>query len=383
MRGWIGHVVAALASAMSMSVVARFAARVDPSMPYRRFPAPRIEDPNPVVFAGIAVVLAGLIAMRRWPRVGFGVVAAGLITYGLADAPAFGMFVPLSVGAAVLVARTGLPAACPLLALVPVATWSAFWNRPALGATDWSTWVSVLTSTVWTLLPALAVWVIGTRRRVAARERADALERAASDERLRLAREIHDVVGHSLSMISLQSGVALRVLDSDPGQARASLEAIRGASKDALGELRHTLGVFRGDEVPRAPTPTLAALPGLVEDVRAGGVRVLLSPLPSADGLGAAEQTAAYRIVQESLTNAVRHAPGQPVAVRITREGGALVVRVTNDLSAPAPAEPISEGGGLRGMRERVHALGGTLDVTRGDGAFMVTATLPPTDAEP
>ncbi|MFZ2751019.1 MAG: ATP-binding protein, partial [Propioniciclava sp.] len=153
----------------------------------------------------------------------------------------------------------------------------------------------------------------------------------------------------------------------------------------ALAELRHTLGVFRGDagafeadDAPRAPTPTIPAIAALVDDVRAGGVAVTLSPLPDAVGIGAAEQAAAYRIVQEALTNAVRHAAGEPVSVGIRRDPSTLVITVVNSLAAGA-ATPVIEGGGLRGMRERVVALGGTLEVERRPASFVVTAALPGT----
>ncbi|QIK72095.1 sensor histidine kinase [Propioniciclava coleopterorum] len=385
MRAWIGHLVAAAASVVTMGATAKLATRIDLGMPHQRPTiGPPDTEPLPLLLTGgIWVAAAGLLLLRVRPRLGFTMVCAGLVLYGLTGGPGFGMFVPASVGAALLVARSGLRSAAPFLALVPLALWSPDWTREALGTGDLNTWRGVVTGTVWALLPALAVSVVASRRQAAARERADALERAASDERLRLAREIHDVVGHSLSMISLQSAVALRVLDADPGQARASLEAIRGASKDALAELRHTLGVFRGDEdVPRAPTPTLAAVARLVADVRASGVTVDLAPLPDADGLGAAEQAAAYRIVQESLTNAVRHAPGRAVSVRVERGPTGLDLRIVNDLSPDAAADaPLSEGGGLRGMRERATALGGTFRASREGGRFVVAATLP-TDQE-
>lgn len=382
MRGWLIHVVAAVASAGAMLVSLRALSPVDRSMPHGRPVGPDPSGPPPLQFvAPILLVALAMVAMRRWPRAGFVALAVGLIGYGVAGGPSFGMGVPAALGAALLVHRAGLRAAAWWLLLVPLALWSSDWDAAALGLADARTWLGVLTGTVWLLFPAGVVTFIGYRRRAADREHADALERAASDERLRLAREIHDVVGHSLSMISLQSAVALRVLDADPAQARASLEAIRGASKDALGELRHTLGVFRGDEeAPRAPTPTLAAIATLVADVRAGGVAVELAPLPDAAGLGAAEQAAAYRIVQESLTNAVRHAPGHAPSVRLARGPRGLAIHVANTLPGGVDA-PLVEGGGLRGMRERADALGGTFAAGRDGGRFVVTATLPGTPA--
>lgn len=380
---WAGHVLAALIAGVSMIGVAT----VGVHMQFRRsFPGEgRSAALDPRMVACAVLVAAALVAMRRWPRVGFLTAAAGLIGYGLVGGPYMGLYLPAALATSVLVGRLGLRAAAPYFVAVPVMVACAGFASKEIDTEDLSTWRILFSGTIWTLLPALGVAVLSSRRQAALRERADALERAAANERLRLAREIHDVVGHSLSMISLQSGVALRVLDNDPAQVKASLEAIRGASKDALAELRHTLGVFRGDagafeadDAPRAPTPTIPAIAALVDDVRAGGVAVTLSPLPDAVGIGAAEQAAAYRIVQEALTNAVRHAAGEPVSVGIRRDPSTLVITVVNSLAAGA-ATPVIEGGGLRGMRERVVALGGTLEVERRPASFVVTAALPRT----
>ena len=193
-----------------------------------------------------------------------------------------------------------------------------------------------------------------------------------------MARDIHDVVGHSLSMISLQSGVALHVLESDPAQVRASLEAIRESSRSSLAELRQTLGVFRKPDEggPLVPTATLADVPALVESVRAGGREVgLLLAADASRGVPAAVQTVAYRVVQEGLTNVVRHAAGASAVVSIERRPEVLVVGVRDD--GPARQAPV-EGNGLRGMRERVEAVGGTLGIgVRPEGGLAVLATLP------
>lgn len=377
MRGRLIHLVAAVASAGAMLISLRLRWPIDRSIP-RGWPPDHAPGPAPTeVLVSILILCLALVAMRRWPRLGFGVAMAGVIAYGALGGPSFGMGMPVALATALLVLGVGLRTAAWWLPLVPVALWSAHWDAPALGLSDARMWLGLLTGTVWSLLPAGLVAFITYRRRAGAREQAAALERAAADERLRLAREIHDMVGHSLSMISLQSAVALRVLDADPTQARSSLEAIRGASKEALGELRHTLGVFRGEgEFPRAPTPTLPAITALVAEVRAGGMAIELAPLPESSGLGAAEQATAYRIVQESLTNAVRHARGRPVRVRVTRGPYDLAIHVSNDLPEGVEA-PLVEGGGLRGMRERIEALGGTFSAVRTSGRFEVVASLP------
>lgn len=379
---WIGHVVAGMASAASLIGAARLGTRGMVG-PRGRLGPMMLEPLDPRLGVAALIVAVSIVAMRRWPRVAYVVAALALLGYGVVGGPAGGLYLPTVVITSLLVGRLGLRDAAVYLVAVPVVVGGAGLTSKELLADDLRSWWLLISGIVWALLPALGVAVLDSRKRAARREHEDALERAAANERLRLAREIHDVVGHSLSMISLQSGVALRVLDNDPAQVRASLEAIRGASKDALTELRHTLGVFRGDGVrsdvddaPRTPTPTIPALGRLVDEVSAGGVRVTLAPLPDASGIGAAEQAVTFRIVQEALTNAVRHAPGQPVSVGVRREPDSLIITVENALPTGDPA-PVVEGSGLRGMRERVSALGGTLVVQRRPASFVVTATLP------
>lgn len=338
-------------------------------------PAELLTPFTPAAVATLVVVAGGIILLRSKPLAGFLVGVAGMVAYGALGGPSFGTFAAALVLSIGLLRRRGLTRTAPWLPLLLLALWATWWDAPGLGLTDWAMWSSIGSEFLWVLVPTLLVALGMGRREARTRERDEAIERAASDERLRLAREIHDVVGHSLSMISLQSGVALRVLDADPAQARASLEAIRSSSKDALAELRQTLGVFRGDEeTPLAPTPTLAAIPTLVAEVRAGGVRVELDPLPNPDVAGAAVQAVAFRVVQEGLTNAIRYAPRAVARVSVSSTPAGLTVRVADD---GAPVGSITEGGGLRGMRERVEALGGTLVAGPTPDGFVIEAHLP------
>jgi signal transduction histidine kinase len=218
-------------------------------------------------------------------------------------------------------------------------------------------------------------------RRAMAEER----RRQASDERLRMARELHDVLAHNISLINVQAGVALHLMDGDPEQARTALTAIKRASKDTLGELRAALGVLRGDgddAAPRSPTPGLAQLPELIEQVRAAGHPVVtdLADLPE---LPAPVQLAAFRVVQEALTNVRRHAGTATATVTMRYDGGELTVRVDDDgrTGAGTGTQHGTEqgaGSGIAGMRERATALGGTLHAAhRPDGGFRVEARLP------
>jgi signal transduction histidine kinase len=249
------------------------------------------------------------------------------------------------------------------------------------GASVLAPWLGVL------LLGVLAVVAAGSavRNRYSAlratRERFEAeARRRAEEERLRVAREVHDVVAHSLAMINVQAGVAAHVADRRPEQARQALLAIKEASRTALVDLRATLGVLRSGE-DRAPAPSLGRMAELLDQVRAGGLRVDVDGEPGE--LPAPVDVAGYRILQESLTNAVRHARGATgVTVRWTRAGDRLELLVSDDgepVTAVAAVAAVADGGsGLRGMRERAEALGGRLDAGPAQGGgFEVRAVLP------
>ncbi|MQA94101.1 MAG: sensor histidine kinase [Streptosporangiales bacterium] len=231
-----------------------------------------------------------------------------------------------------------------------------------------------------------AVGMLVRTRRWSVRERyEDEQRRRAYEERLTVAREVHDVVGHGLAVINMQAGVALHVLDRRPEQARVALEAIKAASKDSLEELRGTLAVFRSqdgeggsEEAPRRPPPGLHRLDALGEAMAASGLQVSITVVGDRPEVPAAVDLAAYRIVQESLTNVLKHAGPATAGVRVTYEPGAVAVEVTDDGQARL-GDTISGGGhGLTGMRERAAAVGGTLEAgPRPAGGFAVRARLP------
>ncbi|HEY1575317.1 MAG TPA: sensor histidine kinase [Pseudonocardiaceae bacterium] len=196
----------------------------------------------------------------------------------------------------------------------------------------------------------------------------------AEEQRLRIAREVHDVVAHSLAMINVQAGVAAHVADRRPDEAKAALLAIKDASRAALTDLRATLGVLRsGDE--RTPTPGLGRLPDLVATAAGAGITVITEGDPGP--LPAPVDVAAYRILQECLTNVVRHASSaDTVTVRLGRTEGDLEITVSDN--GKTVRQDTNGGNGLRGMVERAHALGG--DVAAGpsaSGGFQVRARLP------
>ncbi|MFJ9036836.1 sensor histidine kinase [Streptomyces sp. NPDC102406] len=227
---------------------------------------------------------------------------------------------------------------------------------------------------------------VGERRESLRRVIEQTAERAKVEERLRIARDIHDVVTHSVGLIAVKAGVANHVIDSRPQEAREALVVIEDVSRKALRDMRATLKLLRdGDRAVPAPqelrpVPGLGDLPALVSTAEAAGVRVeLRAHCPQQPPETVA--TSAYRIVQEALTNVVKHAAPTVCRVRLVAQDGVLAVDIADDGPAPAAAHrPAVPGGGLGlvGMRERAAAHGGSLTAgPRPDGGFQVAATLP------
>ncbi|MCC9310139.1 sensor histidine kinase [Kitasatospora sp. RB6PN24] len=234
------------------------------------------------------------------------------------------------------------------------------------------------------LLAAVAELLRFRYERIAAHRAAEeaAARRRADEERLRMARELHDILAHSISLIHVQAGVALELIDERPEQARSALVTIKAASKEALGEVRQVLGELRGPgtAAPRRPAPGLDRLPELVEQAAHAGLTVTVTTSGTARALPAGAGLAAFRIVQEALTNVIRHSAARRAEVLLdwTQPAG-LTVRVDDPGPAakPEPAEPPGGGNGLAGMRERAEALGGTLAAGPHRGGFRVLARLP------
>ncbi|MEV4510095.1 sensor histidine kinase [Dactylosporangium sp. NPDC049525] len=217
-----------------------------------------------------------------------------------------------------------------------------------------------------------------------ARQAGRAAERAAKQERDRIAREIHDVVAHSLSIIAVQAGAAEALIDVSPDAAREHIGAARRTAREALGEMRHVLEVTRDGESTDGrllPQPTLERVPDLVEEVRAAGLPVTLTVEGERGAIPAGLDLAAFRIVQEALTNARRHAGGAPTSVRIGYDDTGIDLEVSNQVSNQVPgttaAGPPAGGSGLVGMRERARVYGGSVTTGVTGEAFTVTVRLP------
>ncbi len=223
------------------------------------------------------------------------------------------------------------------------------------------------------MVAAELVRILRERRAERVRAEEEEARRQASEERLTMAQELHDVLAHNISLIHVQASTALHLIDDQPEQARTALATIKSASKEVLGEMRSVLSVLR-EGAPRAPTAGLDHLDGLLER---SGVDVTLKRVGSRP-LPPQVERAAYRIVQESLTNVTRHAPGAKVTVRLEYGEAELSVLVTDTGgTAHAPLSEAGSGNGIPGMRERAAALGGSLVAGPVAGGFEVLARLP------
>jgi signal transduction histidine kinase len=227
---------------------------------------------------------------------------------------------------------------------------------------------------------------VEARARHAEADREAEAARRVADERLRIARELHDDVGHRLALIHVQARVAAYALDRSPAQARQALTHVREASKTALGELADTIGLLRqpGDRTaPTDPVAGLAGIEGLLAAFRRSGLRISERMLGDVRPVAGAADLTAYRVIQESLTNVCKHAGAATVELRVTYDADALRIVIDNGAPGPAPrpgddAAPAGAGLGLVGMRERVAALGGSLHAgPRPDGGYRVSAVLP------
>jgi signal transduction histidine kinase len=352
---------------------------------------------QPLSLAGYLLLAAGpaaLLARRRFPATVWWVTVAA------------------AIGFVTVEPRGGLPYLALIIAFVNAVLagrrWAAItglvvsylgilWLPGLVGTGPYPGAALALGVAAWHLtLLSGSEWYRGRRQRAAALAQGEqeADRRRASEERLRMARDLHDVVAHSLAVINVQANTALHLIDQQPDRARSTLSVINDVSKQALVELRGVLGVLRqdDDELPRSPAPTLARISELISGATAAGITVRVSEEGANRALPGHVDLAGYRILQEALTNSARHAAGAAVAVRVVYGPGDLVIQVDDDGagrgSSPQRASPqrgsphngASPGGGngIPGMTERAKALGGTLRAgPRPDGGFRVRAWLP------
>jgi len=325
-----------------------------------------------------------LVARRRFPEAVLAVALGMALWAGAVSNAGMIWIVPIAAFVNAVLARKRRAAIASLVIGYTV----SFWPFGRNGSAGHSVTLAIGVA-AWLLVLLAAAELARIRRQRAAavaRSSQEQLLRQASEERMRMARDIHDVLAHNISVINVQANTALHLMDRQPERAREALTSIHEVSRQALAELRSVLGMLRSadDGAPTAPSPGLSQLPDLVTAVQRAGLRVRLSVEGDVWPLPADADVAAYRIVQEALTNASRHSASHAASLLVRYEPGGLRIQVNDDGPArcerdrpPGPVRP-GGGNGITGMTERAQALGGTLSAAPApDGGFRVAAWLP------
>jgi signal transduction histidine kinase len=340
--------------------------------------------------SALAVTLP-LAWRRREPVVATTVLTAGVVLqFGLHD-DALGTGLTAAVVVVWSAARHGKRReATASLGIAIGGMWAAAALPPTSGA------AYIVGDAIWGSGLMAGAWGLGRafrNRKLSAHaleQRADQLEReqeerarlAVADERGRIARELHDIVAHNVSTMVVQAGAGKRVLDRDPGKAREAFASIETSGRRALAEMRRLLGILRTDRegLALAPQPGLASLDGLIDQVRDAGLPVELTVIGQPQPLSSGVDVSAYRIIQEGLTNTIKHAGPAHAEVVVRYEDGDLDLEILDDGrgAAESAANGARKGHGLVGMQERVNLYGGTLETgSRRSGGYAVRARLP------
>jgi signal transduction histidine kinase len=342
--------------------------------------APHLGAPGYALILGAALPLA---VRRVWPLPVLVVITTATMTYLLAGYPYGPILLSLMIAVYTVVVRSPARQATVtcgvMLGLLLIHS-----VVKAAGPSGLDALAGVVPGSAWVVLPYALGRMVRVGRESARRARAEEVERHAYQERLRIAQEVHDVVGHGLSAIHMQAEIALHLLPKRPAQAETALVAISRTSKEALDELRVTLAVVRDSDggVLHAPPPGLARLDDLVARMAGTGVRVAVTVGGTPRDLPAAVDLAAYRVVQEALTNVMRHAGSEGAAVRLAYRTEELTVEVTD--AGRGGGGGMGTGSGITGMRERVTALGGFFEAgPRTGNGFRVLARLPLPEVSP
>ncbi|PTR31824.1 signal transduction histidine kinase [Rhodococcus sp. OK519] len=279
-----------------------------------------------------------------------------------------------------LLFAVSLVAATPTVVVAWISTVLLFLaDTPGDDGMGWAVGLSALVA-----FGLLIRWLVLSRRQLAAEEQANDLERARRavlEEKARIARDLHDVVAHHMSMVVVQAQSAPYRLDSVSDEVKAEFESIGATAREALNEIRGLLGVLRSDaeSIERAPQPGVDQIEELLDNTRRAGISLSWNVTGDPSSLSEIAGLTVYRILQESLSNAARHCPGAPVTVSLDYGPSATSIVVYNGPAAgPARPSESSGGSGIGGMRERAAAVGGMLDVRAlGDGGFEVRAHIP------
>ena len=333
---------------------------------------------------GVALLALGVAALplrTRWPVAVLAFTFVTTLGYWTADYGRGPVFYSLVVALAQVVWTGHRRVAIASV----VAGFVCFtWLGQMLGTSEAPGIGGVIALGAWLVTLLSTMELVRSRReraREAERSRDEVLQRRASDERLRIAQELHDAVAHNISLINIHAGVALHLFDEQPQQARDALATIKQSSKEALVELRSILGLLRraDEDAPRAPTPSLTRLDELVARSNAAGLDVQIDVQGDLDNLPRNVDVAAYRIIQESLTNVARHADRPDAVVRVRADADSVDVEVLDEGSGAGWTPELPSGGnGIAGMRERATAIGGSFEAGPRPGrGFAVRARLP------
>lgn len=366
-------------ASMAVASIALVSSQIEASVGERALDA--------LAYGVIAVAGGALAVRRRHPLAAVAAVTAALSVYVARDYAGGPVFVTAWVALYSLAVSTSRRRGLVAAGIATVALVGAGAVAGPSGALihlfflAWAATAVLLGDAVRSRREHLAT--LEERARYLERTREEEARRRVVEERLRIARDLHDSVAHSMATINVQAGAAEHVIERHPERAREALAAIRTASSDVLDELAAVLGLLRveaGEEQPRSPTPSLDQLDGLLDSTRRAGIEVQVHGDPGRPNLPKTVSGAAYRIVQESLTNVLRHAGATRVSLRIDGPGdgrGDLVVEITDD-GRGGNGDGRGAGRGIVGMRERAEATGGHLEAgTRPEGGFAVRATWP------
>ncbi|SHN24774.1 sensor histidine kinase [Cryptosporangium aurantiacum] len=342
---------------------------------------PGAPPPDPLGYVLVGASIAALLLRRRRPLLVLVACAVAFTVLSLRGYRGELLFLPTAVALYSVAVRS--TRAHSLLIGAAAVVWS--------GALEWTVGdrsSAPATAFAWPVVALLLGEVVRARRELqheqAAREarlvadREREVSRRIASERMRIAREVHDVVAHVMAGVTVQMGVAVAALDRRPETARAALQQARTASRGALAELRTAVALLRdgGAATDGGPPPGLSDLAHLADGVRSPALRVDVRTDPDAEPLPAVLELTAYRIVQEALTNVVRHAHATHAVVSVDRKPDELIVNVTDDGIGGDPAD--HAGFGLRGMAERAASVGGRIEAgPRAEGGFHVRAILP------
>ncbi|MCX6501745.1 MAG: histidine kinase [Microbacterium sp.] len=338
----------------------------------------------PVWGSAIAVLPAGLMFLRR--RLPWVVLVACVACFGAA---AFSLvltpFSALPTGIAVFTIASRYPRRTVLLTVPSVIVVML----PFGLVQEWSTLYPLTALIVLTVgffgaagdaVRSRRAFIAGLTQRALDAEQAREAEasRRVAEDRLRIARDLHDAVAHQISVVSLNAGVASRALEDDPDTAREALATVRTAARRVLSEIGDLMSSLRAEDdgAARAPVPSLTRVAALTDDFEASGLRVTSRVDADVSALPAAVDVTAYRVIQEALTNAQKHGSDSRAHVLIERDAAGLRIVVSNP-AATVPVTDATPGRGILGMRERVAAVGGTLQASREGGTFRVDALLP------